>query len=41
MHTKPPTLKDKLSLELVTSPLRKKSRTTFESLVVQSKEDEE
>jgi hypothetical protein len=40
-HTKPFILKDKLSIEPVTSPLRKKSRTTFGSLVNDSEEDEE
>jgi hypothetical protein len=32
---------DMLSLEPITSPPRKKSKTTFKSLVVDSKEDEE
>jgi hypothetical protein len=41
MCTKPPTLRDKLSLEHVTSSLKKKSRTTFESQVVNLEEDEE
>jgi hypothetical protein len=40
-HTKSFILKDKLSLEPVTSPLRKKSKTTFGSLVNDSEEDEE
>jgi hypothetical protein len=37
MHIKPPTLRDMLSLELVTSSPSKKSRTTFGSLVNDSK----
>ncbi len=41
MHTKLPMPKDKLSLKPITSPLRKKSNTTFGSLVYDSKEDEE
>ncbi len=36
-----PTPSDKLSLELVTSPLKKKSITTFRSQVVDLEEDEE
>jgi hypothetical protein len=40
-HTKPPTLRDKSSLEHVTSPLRKKSKTIFGSLVNDLEEDEE
>jgi hypothetical protein len=40
-HIEPVTPRDMLSLELVTSPLRKKSKTTFESLVNDSKKDEE
>jgi len=34
-------LRDKLSLELVTLPSRKKSGITFGSLVIDSKEDEQ
>jgi hypothetical protein len=41
MHTEPPTPRNKLSLELVTSPPRKKSRTIFGSLVNDLEEDEE
>jgi len=41
MCTKLPTPRDKLSLQLVTSPPRKKSKTTFGSPVNDSKEDEE
>ncbi len=41
MHIEPPTPNDKLNLEPVTSPLRKKSRTIFGSSVNDSKEDEE
>ncbi len=41
MRTKPPTPRDRLSLELVTSPLWKKSRTTSGSKVNDSEEDEE
>jgi len=41
MCTKPPTPRDKLSLQLVRSPLRNKSKTTFGSPVNDSKEDEE
>jgi hypothetical protein len=37
MHTKPPTPKDMLSLEPITSPPRKKSKTTFGSSVNDSK----
>jgi len=40
-HTKPLTPWDKLSLELVTSPLRKKSRTISRSQIVDLEEDEE
>ncbi len=39
--TKPPTLKDRLSLEPVASPLRNKSITTSRSEVVDLQEDEE
>ncbi len=41
MHTQLPTLNDKLSRELVTSPPRKKSITTFRSQVIDLEEDEE
>jgi hypothetical protein len=41
MHTKPPTQRDKLSPKHVTSPPKKKFRTTFRSSVVDSKENEE
>jgi hypothetical protein len=41
MCIEPPKPRDRLSLEHVTSPPRKKYRTTFKSLVVDSKEDEE
>jgi hypothetical protein len=41
MHIEPPTPNDRLNLEPVTSPLRKKSRTIFGSSVNDSKEDEE
>ncbi len=41
MRTKPPTLRDKLSLEHVISPPRKKSRTTFGSLVNDLEANEE
>jgi hypothetical protein len=41
MCIEPPTPKDMLSLEPVTSPPRKKSKTTFGSMVNGSKEDEE
>jgi hypothetical protein len=41
MCTKLPTPRDKLSLQLVTSPPRKKSKTTFGSPINDSKEDEE
>jgi hypothetical protein len=41
MCIKPPTPKDKLSLELVTSPPRKKSITIFMSQVINLEEDEE
>jgi hypothetical protein len=40
MHTKSPTPRDRLSLELLTSPPRNKSRITFKSLVADLKEDE-
>jgi len=40
MHTKSPTPRDRLSLELVTSPPTKKSKITFKSLVVDLKKDE-
>ncbi len=40
MCIEPPTLRDRLSLKFVASPPRKKSRTTFKSQVVNSKEDE-
>ncbi len=40
MYTWLPRPKDKLSLEPITSPPRNKFRTTFESLVNDSKEDE-
>jgi hypothetical protein len=36
-----PTPRDRLSLKLVTSPPRKKSKTTFRSPIKDSKEDEE
>jgi hypothetical protein len=38
---KPLTPRDMLSLQPITSPPRKKSKTTFKSLVVDSEEDEE
>jgi hypothetical protein len=41
MHTQLSTSRDKLSPELVTSPPRKKFKTTFGSHVVDLKEDEE
>ncbi len=41
MHIKLPTLRDRLSPEPVTLPLRKKSKTTFGSPINESKEDEE
>ncbi len=41
MHTKLPTIGDRLSPEPITLPPRKKSKTTFGSLVIDSKEDEE
>jgi hypothetical protein len=41
MHTILLTLRDRLSLEPIASPPRKKSRTTFGSPVNDSKEDEE
>jgi hypothetical protein len=41
MRTELPTPRDKLSLEHVTSPPRKKSKTTFRSQFVDLKEDEE
>jgi hypothetical protein len=41
MHTKPPTLKDRLSIELGTSPPRKKSKITFRSPTNDLEEDEE
>jgi hypothetical protein len=41
MSTKPPTPKDRLSLEPITSPPRKKFITTVKSHVIDSKEDEE
>jgi hypothetical protein len=41
MHIELPTPRDKLSPKPITSPLRKKSRTTFGSLINDSKEDEE
>ncbi len=40
-RTKLPTPWDRLNLELVTSPPKKKSITTFRSQVVDAKEDEE
>jgi hypothetical protein len=40
MHTKSPTPRDRLSLELLTSPPRNKSGITFKSLVVDLKKDE-
>jgi hypothetical protein len=40
-YIEPPTPNDKLNLEPVTSPFRKKSRTIFGSSVNDSKEDEE
>jgi hypothetical protein len=39
MCIEPPTPRDKLSPELVTSPLRKKSRTTFRSPINYSKKE--
>jgi len=41
MCTKLPTPRNKLSLELITSSPRKKSRITFGLPMVNSKEDEE
>ncbi len=41
MRTKLLTPRDKLSPELVTSPRRKKSRTNFGSLIVDSEKDDE
>ncbi len=41
MRIELPTPRDKLSLKPITSSLRKKSRTTFGSLINDSKEDEE
>jgi hypothetical protein len=41
MHIELPTPRDMLNFELVTSPPKKKSRTTFGSLVNDSKKDEE
>jgi hypothetical protein len=41
MNTKSPTPQDKLSFELITSPPRKKSRTTSRSQIVDLEEDEE
>jgi hypothetical protein len=41
MCTKLPTPHDKLNIELVTSPPKKKFRTTSKVLIVDSKEDEE
>jgi hypothetical protein len=40
MHKKLPTPRDRLNLEHVTSPLRNKSRISFESQVVDLEEDE-
>ncbi len=40
MHTQPLTPRDKLSLETITSPPIKKSKTTFGSLVYDLEEDE-
>ncbi len=41
MHIEPPTLRDRLSHEPITSPPRKKSKTSFGSLVNDLKEDDE
>jgi hypothetical protein len=41
MCIKPLTPKDKLNLELITSPPRKKFKTTFGSLINDSEENEE
>jgi len=41
MRIELPTPRDKLSLELVISPPRKKSKSTFESSVIDLEEDEE
>jgi hypothetical protein len=41
MRIKSPTPKDMLNLKLMTSPLRKKSRTIFGSSINDSKENEE
>ncbi len=40
-HIELPTPRDRLSLEPITSPPRKKSKTTFGSLINDSEEDEE
>jgi hypothetical protein len=41
MSIEPPTPRDRLNLEPITSPRRKKLKTTFGSLVSDLKEDEE
>jgi hypothetical protein len=41
MHIEPPTPKDMLNIKPITSPPRKKYKTTFRSHVIDLEEDEE
>jgi hypothetical protein len=41
MHIEPPTPRDMLSPKPITSPIRKKYKTTFRSPIIDLKEDEE